>query len=148
MFTADFASDFSGLTEKQIYQLEKKGFLKPQRQHGLKYYTFGDIYVLRVIRILKRQGIRPLKVADAFTSLRQLDSERPLSAFILLHDGKEVYTIEDDLTLIVSRYGQLVMDDVLQLEAIGSELERTRLAMRRFLEDVRQAKNDVTAGHT
>jgi DNA-binding transcriptional MerR regulator len=137
MFTSDFASDFSGLSSRQILALEKTGVLMPCRERGIKYYTFGDIYVLRVFRILQRLGIRHPKIKNAFQYLRELKPEDPLSSFVLLHDGREVYSILDGKQLIsASQYGQRILEGVIQLEAIGSELELTRRALRRCVEDI------------
>jgi DNA-binding transcriptional MerR regulator len=146
MFTSDFAEDFSGLSQGQILQLEKKGILTPSRQRGLKYYSFNDIYVLKTIRILRREGIKHLKIENAFEYLRTISPEDSLSSFVLLHDFKEVYSVIDGRKLQASRYGQLVLESVLDLIAVGSELEATRKVMAHFVKEIKRASQAAQKG--
>lgn len=145
MFTSDFAEAFSGLSSSQIKRLEVEGLLKPEKSRGVKYYTYGDIYILRVVKILLRAGIKSFKIESAFQYLRDLKPEDPLSSFVLLHDNNEVYTVIDLSKLIqASTWGQLMLDNVPQLIAVGSELEQTRQKMNNYVADLKQAASKAS----
>jgi DNA-binding transcriptional MerR regulator len=141
MFTSDFAEAFSGLSSSQIKRLEDSGLLKPERSRGVKYYTYGDIYILRVIKILLREGLKNFTIESAFQYLRDLKPEDPLSSFVLLHDNKDVYTVIDGTQFLVqaSTWGQMMLNDVPQVFAVGSELEQTRLKMNSYVASLKTA---------
>jgi len=146
MFTTDFAEDFSGLTARQILALEKKAILVPERQYGQKYYSYNDIYILRMIKLLKRDGIHLKKIEMAYEYLRTLKPEDPLSSFTILHDRKEVYEASTELTVIASKWGQLTIPGVLTLYSVGSELETTRLSMNHYVNALLKSKKDYETG--
>lgn len=138
MFTSDFAADFSGLTIGQIKTLEEKGLLFPIKQGRSKYYGYGDIYILRIFKILRRSGIHYANISAAYEYLKDLRADQPLSSFILLHDKKEVYTVIDGNNIKASRYGQMILKGTLKLIAVGSELEEMRRRMNHYVLDLKR----------
>lgn len=138
MFTLDFAEDFSGLSEAQIARLERLGILQPKKQRGAKYYTYGDIYILRVHRILLEQGLKPSKISDALEYLRGLKPDQPLSSFVLLFNNKDVFTIIDGNEIAASKWGQMLLKGTVEMIALGSELESLRRKMNSYVNGVKQ----------
>lgn len=132
MWLIDFAEDFSGLKRHQIYRLVRKGILQPVKEHQAYYFSYTDIYVLRIFSILKREGLSYLNISNAYECLKSLDPEKPLSSFTLFHDGKRVITILDmsDYLVNLSKYGQLNLP-VLKLYSVGTELDGLRRVMRK-----------------
>ena len=129
MWTLDFASDFSGLSGFQIRNLEKKEILSPTRANGCKHYTFQDVLILRLIRILKAEGIHYSRITNAFEYLRHWDPEKPLSSYVLVHDKRDVFSLMDAGPVNATQFGQIYLQGIKNLHAIGSALERTRKAM-------------------
>lgn len=148
MWPTEFVEDFSGLNAKQIRELEKLDILSPKHEGKAKYYSYSDILILRVIRILKRYGIRYNKSRDAYKYLRELKPSQSLTSFVILHDKREVYSVVDGDLLIPSKGGQHVIPDVVKphLLAVGSELDSTRKAIRRLEQQVRTAKRQIERG--
>lgn len=139
MFTVDFAADFSGLSESRISALEKKGILKPERHGRSRYYTYPDIYVLRIFKILLGLGIRNVDISAAYEYLKDLKPDQPLSSFSLLHDNRKIYAILDSKELVnASAWGQRILEGTIQLEAIGSELERLRKGINDYVSGVKK----------
>lgn len=130
MWLIDFAEDFSGLKSHQIHRLVHKGILRPSKNKNAYYFSYTDIYVLRIFRILKREGLSHLDISNAYEYLNELDPNKPLSSFSLFHDSKSVITIMDTTEYYInaSKHGQLNLP-VLKVNSIGSELEGLRCAM-------------------
>lgn len=140
MFTVDFASDFSGLSESKISTLEKKGILKPEKHGRSRYYTYADIYILRIFKILLSLGIKNVDISAAYEYLKDLRPDQPLSSFSLLHDQKKVYAILDSRELVnASAWGQRILEGTIQLEAIGSELERLRKGINSYVTGLKRS---------
>jgi DNA-binding transcriptional MerR regulator len=131
MWLIDYAEDFSTLKQSQIYTLIKKNILKPEKKSGVYYFSYTDIYVLRIFRILKREGLSHLNIENAYGYLVNLKEDEPLSAYVLFHDGNSVYTIENLHSYLInaSKGGQLTLPDCIQVQAIGSELDALRQRM-------------------
>jgi len=148
MYPLDLVVGLIGVSESKIRKLEKAGILTPKRQ-GEKYYSFTDIYVLKIIAIAERQGISFKNIQYAYDCLKTLKSGRSLSSFTLYHDGKEILDFTDDIKIIASKYGQiidgkLILPAIKQL-AIGTELDSTRqkfenveLSLKRRREDLKK----------
>jgi DNA-binding transcriptional MerR regulator len=143
MFTVDFAADFSGLTEARINALEKKGILSPEKHSRSRYYTYGDIYILRIVKILRLSGIRLANIEAAYAYLKGLKPDQPLTSFILLHDGNEVYALVDGNTVSATRYGQMIIKGTIKMIAVGSELESLRRKMNRYVDSVKKSASDL-----
>lgn len=140
MFTIDFAADFSGLSESKINALEKKGILKPRRHGRSRYYGYSDIYILRIIKILRGLGIRHIDISAAYEFLKDIRPEQPLSSFTLLHDYHKVYALIDGKTLVnASAWGQQIFEGTIQMEAIGSELERLRKNINGYVSSIKKS---------
>jgi DNA-binding transcriptional MerR regulator len=148
MWPTEFAEDFSGLTAKQIRELEKLRILTPKRDGRAKYYQYSDILILRIIRILKREGIRYNKSRDAYSFLRNLKTSQPLTSYVILHDKQEIYTVVDGNLLIASKGGQHQIPEVIEpiLLAVGTELESTRKAVQRIEHEMRTAQHQIQNG--
>jgi len=143
MFTVDYAADFSGLTEKRISTLEKKGILSPEKHARARYYSYGDIYILRVVRILRASGIHLSNIEAAYEYLKALKPDQPLTSFILLHDGKEVYALLDGNTVSATRFGQMILEGTVKMIAVGSELEALRLKMNGYVDNLKKASQEL-----
>ncbi len=149
MYPLDMVSSFTGLSEKQIYKLEKDGVITPDKSSGMKYYSFANIHVLKLIAILKREGISYKNIFKAYDCLKDLKPERTLSAFILYHDGKEILDFTDDLGIIASKYGQTVDNKFMRSlnhvkpVAVGSELDATRKRILNFTDALKKRRKDV-----
>ncbi|HEY9687942.1 MAG TPA: MerR family transcriptional regulator [Coleofasciculaceae cyanobacterium] len=132
MYSLDIVVSMTGLSERQIHQLEKDGIVSPQKLSGMKYYSFTDIYIFKLTSIMKREGIPFRNIRQAYDCLRNLKPGRKLSAFSLYHDGKQVLDFTDNVAIIASKYGQTVdgkfMLSVGHIEqlSLGTELDRTR----------------------
>jgi hypothetical protein len=138
MWLIDYAEDFSTLKQAQIYALVKKNILKPEKKSGVYYFSYTDIYVLRIFKILKREGLSHLNIENAYGYLVNLDENKPLSSYALLHDGISVYTIQDlDYYLInASKGGQLTLPDCIKFQSIGTELDALRQRMNKEKKDL------------
>jgi DNA-binding transcriptional MerR regulator len=128
----DFAEDFSGLKSHQIRRLIQKKILHPVKNQNAYYFSYTDIYVLRIFRILKREGLSHLDISNAYEYLNEIESDKPLSSFSLFHDGKSVITIMDtsEYYINASKHGQLNLPFV-KVHSIGSELESIRRVMKK-----------------
>jgi len=104
MWLIDFAEDFSGLKSHQIYRLVHKGILRPSKNKNAYYFSYTDIYVLRIFRILKREGLSHLDISNAYEYLNELDPNKPLSSFSLFHDSKSVITIMDTTEYYINAF--------------------------------------------
>jgi len=140
MYTLDFACAIADLKEDYIRKIEESGAIQVKKIRGMKYYDFRDIYILKIASVLKREGVKFSKITNAFDCLKSLKPEKPLSAFTLFHNGKEVLDLTDDPSIIASRYGQIVekklLGNTIKAVAIGSELDLTKRQMieaERFL---------------
>lgn len=149
MYPLDFVSSFVDLSDRQIASLEKEGILKPKWHSGMKYYSFTDIYVLKLASIMKQAGISFKNIEKAYDCLNSLKSDRSLSSFDLYHDGREILDFTDDLTIIASKYGQIVdgkfmlsLDHVKHL-AVGTSLEETRRKILDFTEALKKRKRQI-----
>jgi len=139
MFTQDFAVDFSGLSPGQINLLEKQGGLTPQKQANIRYYTLPDICILRVFYILKRQGLPCLAAKNAFACLQAIVAETPLSAYVLLHNQKEVVAVINgaDVFKPAAQWGPLLQAGGVQLLAVGTELEETKTRVNSYIKKIK-----------
>lgn len=143
MYPLDMVSSLTGLSEKQIYRLEKDGVINPRHQSGMKYYSFLDIYVLKITAIARRSGIQFKNIGYAYDCLKELKPEKKLSSFTLFHDGNEILDFTDDIKIIASKYGQIVDQGLLphvQPLALGSELELTRQKFEDFSSNLKKRK--------
>jgi hypothetical protein len=138
MWLIDYAEDFSTLKQAQIYALVKKNILKPEKKSGVYYFSYTDIYVLRIFKILKREGLSHLNIENAYGYLANLKEDEPLSSYILFHDGSSVYTIETLHTYLInaSKGGQLTLPELIKVQAIGSELDAIRQRMNQEKKDL------------
>jgi DNA-binding transcriptional MerR regulator len=147
MYPLDFVESFTGLSASQIRDLEKKGILHPKKEKGMKFYGFVEIYILKMTAILQKQGIRLEKISRAYDCLKNLKPDKPLSSFILFHNGKEVFDLTDDPVIIASRYGQIASRDLLgatlQPVAIGSQLEATRRNIMSWTQEIKRREKEV-----
>ena len=147
MYPLDFVESFTGLSSHQIKRLESEGVIIPQKKSGMKYYSFTDIYVLRTIQILLREGIKPRKIRFAYECLQSLKPDRPLSSFILFHNGREILDFTDDPKIIASRYGQIVQQTLIEPSiktvSIGTELDRTRRRVLEYKDSLERRSEDV-----
>lgn len=139
MWTLDFAEDFSGLSTSQIHRLEQKGIITPVKRRGAKYYEFGDIYVLRLYRLLRRAGIAYTNITHAFEYLKQLGNETPLSSFLLGYDNKHVFTYFHPGLVNATQGGQIILDGTLPVLSVGTELEGVRLRMQREAKSLKRS---------
>ena len=64
-WTIYYAEDFSGVSQTQIRRLIQKGVLKPEKHGRAHNFGYTDIYVLRVFKILQRQGLEHLDISQA-----------------------------------------------------------------------------------
>ena len=143
MYPLDMVSSLTGLSENQIYRLEKEGVIKPQHRSGMKYYSFLDIYVLKITAIARRSGIKFRNIGYAYDCLKVLKPDKKLSSFTLFHDGNEILDFTDDIKIIASKYGQIVEHGLLphvEPLALGSELELTRQKFEDFSSDLKKRK--------
>lgn len=147
MYPLDFVESFTGLSSSQIKRLENEGVVIPQRVSGMKYYSFTDVYVMRTTEILLREGIKPHKISRAYDCLKNLKPDKPLSSFILFHDGKEILDFTDNPKIIASRYGQIVQEDLINASvravAIGTELDSTRRKILKYKQGLEDRAIDV-----
>lgn len=129
----DYAEDFSGLSQAQIRNLVKKEILKPKKQNNAFYFSYTDIYILRIFRILRRCGLKHLSISSAFDYLKQVSPQQVLSSYALFHNSVDVFTIMDctQYYVMASQGGQLILPETLQIISVGSELEAIRKSMQR-----------------
>jgi len=145
MWSLDFTEDFTLLPAKVIKDLEAQGVVTPQEPHGERYYSFQDILILRTIALLQKTRIDWHAIGNTLDYLKTVRPNTPLSSFVLLHDGKHVYTILDGNQIRTSQWGQRILEDTIQLFALGSELERTRQAIRRYEQKILKRQRAKTA---
>ena len=159
MYTLDFVSSITDLKEREIRELELKNFVKPVKKGNFKYYSFQDIYICKITWILKREGIKLEKIGKTFNFLKELKPDKPLSAFTLLTNGKEILDFTDNPKIIASRYGQVVdgglIKDTVKMISIGSELDCTRknilsfdLALQKRLKTLRANRKNLKVAKT
>ena len=125
MYSLDLACYISGLSESQILKAEKINAVQPSKQSGMKYYQFQDLIILRLISILRREGIRFAKIGMAIDYLRKVKPEESLSSLILVLKGNDIVDITDD-----PQYGQTVnktlIDNSVRYLSVGTELDSSR----------------------
>ena len=149
MYSLDLVVSMTGLSERQILQLEKDDIVTPKRESGQKYYSFTDIYIFKLTAVMKQERIPSKNIQKAYDCLKKLKPGRKLSEFSLYHDGKEVLDFTDNIAIIASKYGQIVDKDfmeslkhVKQL-SIGFALDETRRKVLDFSAALKQRKAEV-----
>jgi DNA-binding transcriptional MerR regulator len=102
-FTAAEVREITGLSMPMINYLRRENFLKPAyetspgRQGRVRYYSYRDLVVARLIQKLRDAGVRLLKIKEAVEQLRRDDlwaetPERlPSTLAWLKTDGRDVF---------------------------------------------------------
>ncbi|HEY9678641.1 MAG TPA: MerR family transcriptional regulator [Drouetiella sp.] len=141
-FQLDLASEFSGLSLSEIRVLRSKGVVKPERtRQGFKY-SFSDILVLRLVRVLKAAGIKVRNIAKAHEYLSDINPEKSLASYMLYinRESKSILYVGENPTegvlVNATQYGQLVAKNLLVALPIGTYLEEVRKSILKLDSDL------------
>ena len=151
-YDLEFVSSLCKLSEEQIRNIEKKKIIIPKKIGGMKYYSFQDIYVLKIISYLSRRKFTLNKIDIAIKCLRDIKPEKDLSALTLFHTEKEILDLTDDPAIITTKYAQIVNKDLVKNSirriAIGSVLDETRVELIDFVKILKEREKEIKNAKT
>lgn len=132
-FALDMASDFCGLSKGEIKWLVSQKVVAPKKDKtGSFVYSFSELLMLRLIKLLKDNGVRVKNVKKAREYLKDIDPNHDLTNIQLYvrSDRQQIlYLGEDpqDNTLVnMSEFGQLVGKNLLHIIPVGKKMESMR----------------------
>lgn len=137
-FQVDLAADFTGLSTREIDWLRQSGMVSPERTSEGYRYSFTDLLMLRLVRVLKDHGVKARDIKQAHEYLEHLDPSRRLSRLKLYirDDNKSILYLgeapEVDSLVSLTDWGQLVVKGVLTIIPVGNHLEAMRLDVIRI----------------
>lgn len=117
-FNTKLACKLTGISQRQIDYWDKTHLVKPSTREASGYgsvrlYSFIDLVQLKVVRILKDQGVSLQKVRKSITYLKKSFPEikKPLAEMKLITDGKTIFILTKNKKVILDTLskGQLVM---------------------------------------
>lgn len=114
-FALDMASDFCGLSKGEIKWLVSQKVVAPKKDKtGSFVYSFSELLMLRLIKLLKDNGVRVKNVKKARDYLKDIDPNHDLTNIQLYvrSDRQQILYLGEDPqqhTLVnMSEFGQLV----------------------------------------
>ena len=131
-FQLDLASDFTGLSEGEIRGLRQSGIVTPQKTTEGYKYSFQDLLMLRLIRLLKQYGVKLKNIKRAHQYLGGLDPSKRLANFKLYirTDSKQILYLgenpQENTMVALDQFGQLMATNVLAIIPVGEQLESLR----------------------
>jgi predicted RNase H-like HicB family nuclease len=151
-YNVAMTSRITGLTRRQIIYLDEQNVVKPSASPAMgrgyaRLYNFVDLVQLRVLKVLRDQGLSLQRIRKALAYLRKnFPTDRPLADLRLLTDGETVFSMVQDSNrkdvIDALRKGQVVlsialgelMDEVRErMEALSIPRKaRVRIGGRRF----------------
>ena len=141
-FQLELASDYSGLSTGEIRALRQNGLVSPEKTKEGFRYSFSDLLVLRLVRVLKAEGIRLRNIASAHKYLKGINPDKSLASYKLYIDDSAksiLYVGEQPQTeslVDATKFGQLALKNLLTILPVGKYLEQTRQEVRKFDSDL------------
>ena len=135
-FLASEVSRYTGLSMPMIDYLSREGFLKPAygnpegRRGKVRYYSYRDLVIARVIQRLRETGVELYRLKAAMRELyehqrwRELPADEGLQVRWLLSDGKRVYIRSHDGFLDDIEKKQRAFAFVVNLDGVTAEVKR------------------------
>lgn len=128
-FSAKEAAEFAGLSLAMVDYLCRYKLVIPanERKRGRgvqRWYSFGDIVVLRSVAKLLEAGVSVLRLKKALANLRAQHSEITfdgMPATYLVTDGKDVFFRHKTGVLELLTNGQLSFAFVVEVESVRKE---------------------------
>jgi DNA-binding transcriptional MerR regulator len=134
-FQLDLACEFTGLSVAQVKTLRLHGIVAPVKRAGSYLYSFRDLLMLRLIKILKELEVTPTNIVRAHQYLGDLNLGHNLSntKLWLRSDTKDILGLGDELTSVaLNRHGQLVAKCLVEAIPVGRPLENMRQKVLNF----------------
>ena len=133
-FTADMASDFTGLTPGEIEWLRSQGIVLPKRaKAGYYIYTFTELLMMRLVKLLKLNKIKVKNIKKSKDYLKNIEpSKRLFNLKLYIHSssGDILYLGEEpqnNVMVNMTKFGQLMAQNLLDILPVGRDLEELRL---------------------
>ncbi|MBZ0189530.1 MAG: MerR family transcriptional regulator [Candidatus Obscuribacterales bacterium] len=131
-FALDMASDVTGLSKGEIRWLIKQKILSPKKVAGGYQYTFSELLMLRLVRLLKMNRVRVKNIKRAREYIKGVDPSKDLTNMKLYVQAntQEILYIgehpQDGIHVNMSEFGQLVASNLLEILPVGRDLEHMR----------------------
>ena len=131
-FALDMASDFTGLSKGEIRWLVQTNIISPHKDAGAYCYSFKELIMLRLIRLLKLYRVKVKNIKQARKYLKSLDEKKDLTQYQLyvrtdtnhiLYLGEQP---DEGVLVDTNQYGQLVQKNCLSILPVGRDLEQMR----------------------
>lgn len=136
-FSSTEAAKLARLPVAKVDQWEKTSFLRasvPAKRRGIsRRYMFRDVIALRVAGELRAAGVSVQTLRRIIAYLRARDglsATEVLARTNLVADGENVYEVVGEVIIKVPS-GQRVMVNVIPLDTVVSEVQRTARTLRR-----------------
>lgn len=137
-FSPRAASDITDLSTHMLYYLAREGYLEPtyrspkgKGRGRVRYYSYKDLVVARLIAQLLASGLEIARLKSAIAFLSEDTSWHPSefqeNARLLATDGNRLYSVQENGTLLdLTKDGQLAFSFVLDARSAMDEV-RSRL---------------------
>lgn len=131
-FALDMASDVTGLSKGEIRWLIKQKILAPKKVAGGYQYSFSELLMLRLVRLLKLNRVRVKNIKRAREYIKEIDPSKDLTNMKLYVQAntQEILYIgehpQDGVHVNMSDFGQLVASNLLDILPIGRDLEHMK----------------------
>ncbi|MFC1885734.1 MerR family transcriptional regulator [Thermodesulfobacteriota bacterium] len=95
-YSTKFVRKLTGATENQLKYWVKIAIVTPKRIGKSHYYSFRDIVKLRVLALLRQNGLSLQKVRRGIDNLSRIlpDTEDPMTRLMIHTDGIDMIVVE------------------------------------------------------
>ena len=135
-FTADVASQLTGLSQDKLRRWDNDGFFSPayanpnRRSHHSRIYSFSDLVVLRTIARINELGVPIPRLQKVGEFLKDLpDTSWASTRFYVA--GHDVYFRYDDAMIALRPLGQPAIDDIISVD-LRPSADETRERVERL----------------
>jgi DNA-binding transcriptional MerR regulator len=135
-FLASEVSRHTGLSMPMVDYLSREGFLKPAygnpdgRRGKVRYYSYRDLVIARVIQRLRATGVELYRLKAAIQELnthrkwRQLPADEREQVRWLLSDGKRIFIKNNDGFFDDVEKKQRAFAFIVNLDGVAAEMKR------------------------
>ena len=131
-FALDMASEFTGLSKGEIRWLIQTGILSPSKENGAYCYSFQELIMLRLVKLLKLYRVEVKNIKQAKKYLKSIDESKDLTKIqlYLRTDTNHILYLgeqpDEGVLVNTNQYGQLVQKNCLSILPVGRDLEHMR----------------------
>jgi len=130
-FQLDLAEELSGLSRQRINWLRENGIVEPEKVAGGFKYTFQDLLMFKLVRVLEMNKVKIRNIERAAKFLEEFDLSKKLTGVKLYirDDTRQILYVGEDPQkdqFVMMDGGQFVHAKLLTILPVGKHLEQMR----------------------